>query len=155
MYFQNKDASLRRQKVTNIFWSIHLRARIPASHAGHRGSNPLSTTQKKLFNTPLDSFFSHSQPYSPKVGEHVDTGTDVTIRLTPESSHQHTHSYSPHLSLPPKIWLKTFRAIPITIITLIINIAQHSYILYLHQQRYSAQLTTCVNSQLYICYSPQ
>ena len=26
-------------------WSIHLRARIPASHAGHRGSNPLSTTK--------------------------------------------------------------------------------------------------------------
>ena len=28
-------------------WSIHLRARIPASHAGHRGSNPLSTTQEE------------------------------------------------------------------------------------------------------------
>ena len=27
-------------------WSIHLRARIPASHAGHRGSNPLSTTKE-------------------------------------------------------------------------------------------------------------
>ena len=53
---KNKVASLRRQTMTNIFWSIHLRARIPASHAGHRGSNPLSTTQKKLFNNPLDSF---------------------------------------------------------------------------------------------------
>ena len=29
-------------------WSIHLRARIPASHAGHRGSNPLSTTKRRL-----------------------------------------------------------------------------------------------------------
>ncbi len=25
---------------------IHLRVRIPASHAGHRGSNPLSTTKR-------------------------------------------------------------------------------------------------------------
>ena len=28
-------------------WWIHLRARIRASHARHRGSNPLSTTKTK------------------------------------------------------------------------------------------------------------
>ena len=44
--------SVKNDKHT---WSIHLRARIPASHAGHRGSNPLSTTNKKLSN--LDNFF--------------------------------------------------------------------------------------------------
>ena len=37
----------------NTNWSIHLRARIPASHAGHRGSNPLSTTQTDNFGCPF------------------------------------------------------------------------------------------------------
>ena len=43
-------------------WSIHLRARIPASHAGHRGSNPLSTTKaddvSRLFFFALYAYFS-------------------------------------------------------------------------------------------------
>ena len=34
------------QRKTKSWW-IHLRARIPASHAGHRGSNPLSTTKNE------------------------------------------------------------------------------------------------------------
>ena len=34
-------------------WWIHLRARIPASHAGHRGSNPLSTTETKTAKSGL------------------------------------------------------------------------------------------------------
>ena len=37
----------RKQPDDNTNWSIHLRARIPASHAGHRGSNPLSTTKNQ------------------------------------------------------------------------------------------------------------
>ena len=50
--------SVKNDKHT---WSIHLRARIPASHAGHRGSNPLSTTKKRscfqlLFSYILLSF---------------------------------------------------------------------------------------------------
>ena len=40
-------------------WSIHLRARIPASHAGHRGSNPLSTT--KADNLTVVCFFLSAQ----------------------------------------------------------------------------------------------
>ena len=40
--------SVKNDKHT---WSIHLRARIPASHAGHRGSNPLSTTKKEAENS--------------------------------------------------------------------------------------------------------
>ena len=46
-------------------WWIHLRARIPASHAGHRGSNPLSTTKprplfKRSFSFVADRGFGQS-----------------------------------------------------------------------------------------------
>ncbi len=48
----------------NKKWWIHLRARIRASHARHRGSNPLSTTKetkniRSANRTPL--FFIHSE----------------------------------------------------------------------------------------------
>ena len=36
----------RKQPDDKTEWWIHLRARIRASHARHRGSNPLSTTKK-------------------------------------------------------------------------------------------------------------
>ena len=58
--------SVKNDKHT---WSIHLRARIPASHAGHRGSNPLSTTKKKL--SKLDNFFFLSPPATIYVGSKV------------------------------------------------------------------------------------
>ena len=56
----------------NQQWWIHLRARIPASHAGHRGSNPLSTTRNEAMrcrrnstsfvfdNMPTNLFVGHS-----------------------------------------------------------------------------------------------
>ena len=56
----------------NTRWWIHLRARIPASHAGHRGSNPLSTTKNEarrcrrystsfvFDNMPTNLFVGHS-----------------------------------------------------------------------------------------------
>ena len=56
----------------NQQWWIHLRARIPASHAGHRGSNPLSTTKNEarrcrrnstsfvFDNMPTNLFVGHS-----------------------------------------------------------------------------------------------
>ena len=40
---------LRSQTRGKFIWWIHLRARIRASHARHRGSNPLSTTQTDNF----------------------------------------------------------------------------------------------------------
>ena len=39
-------------------WWIHLRARIRASHARHRGSNPLSTTKKAVKKLTAFSFFA-------------------------------------------------------------------------------------------------
>ena len=38
--------------LTNQWW-IHLRARIRASHARHRGSNPLSTTKAAVIQRPF------------------------------------------------------------------------------------------------------
>ena len=40
---------LQSQTRGKFIWWIHLRARIRASHARHRGSNPLSTTQTDNF----------------------------------------------------------------------------------------------------------
>ena len=42
-------------KWDKVIWWIHLRARIHASHAWHRGSNPLSTTQNRQLR--LSVFF--------------------------------------------------------------------------------------------------
>ena len=42
-------------KGDKVIWWIHLRARIRASHARHRGSNPLSTTQNRQLR--LSVFF--------------------------------------------------------------------------------------------------
>ena len=42
-------------KGDKLTWWIHLRARIHASHAWHRGSNPLSTTQNRQLR--LSVFF--------------------------------------------------------------------------------------------------
>ncbi len=43
-------------------WWIHLRARIRASHARHRGSNPLSTTRNIGVQIALLYFYITSHP---------------------------------------------------------------------------------------------
>ena len=61
----------RKQPDDKHNWSIHLRARIPASHAGHRGSNPLSTTKRRLSVV----FFLCLYPPSWQVGSTINFGS--------------------------------------------------------------------------------
>ena len=48
----------RKQPDDKTEWWIHLRARIRASHARHRGSNPLSTTKKPLITQRFFLFYT-------------------------------------------------------------------------------------------------
>ena len=51
LYFTGKFWSFERRRylcTTKLNRWIHLRVRIRASHARHRGSNPLSTTKRRL-----------------------------------------------------------------------------------------------------------
>ena len=58
---QNEKFALSLHSQSNQWW-IHLRARIRASHARHRGSNPLSTTkdaeyQRLIFLSIFQTFY--------------------------------------------------------------------------------------------------